>query len=461
MSTTDDLDLRLRDWMVSTATTGAPTDPVDRALEAIGHMGQRPGFLVRTPLGLAGTDSRRSWGTVRVAVVALLLLAIVGTTLAVGGRLLDDRRPIVSATPSSVPTWVPTSPPTTSPSTAAPVTEVAVAFVGGRRSAPTLARLADGRILVAGGFDVVDGSAVTLATAEIVDLAARRSTPTGSPARPRAAARAVTLPDGRVVVAGGIQSNALEETPVRSVEIFDPTTGTFDTVQGLSTTRGTCHCGIHYRILVQMRLTLLLDGRVFVSGGQTSASATADVLDPATGTTSTLQLGCNASRGTQTLLADGRVLVICFESSGDQDVNRAVIVDPVSGDVAIPAQPLTGSAAAATLLADGRVLLTGNAASGLSPSAEVYDPAADAWTVVPGTVNPDATTTVRLSDGRIEFITQAARFWAYNPATNAFEDGPALPVDLMADPVDLGDGRMAIVTDDGTGLMTVEVGATR
>src|SRR4029077_12504650 len=88
---------------------------------------------------------------------------------------------------------------------------------GTARQAPAAARLPDGRVLVSGGvFD--EGLGGYLASAEVFDPASNSfsSAGIGAMGTARTAAAAARLPDGRVLVAGGFDG----QTRFSSAEIF-------------------------------------------------------------------------------------------------------------------------------------------------------------------------------------------------------------------------------------------------
>lgn len=88
--------------------------------------------------------------------------------------------------------------------------------------------LADGRVLIAGGLSA-EGS--PLSTAEVYDPMSGTSAPTGALTKPRALHSAILLADGRVLLVGGDatlgSSDPVDMSSV-SLEIYDPTTGTFE-----------------------------------------------------------------------------------------------------------------------------------------------------------------------------------------------------------------------------------------
>jgi hypothetical protein len=103
------------------------------------------------------------------------------------------------------------------------------------RTFHTATRLQDGRVLIVGGNTLENGQGAVSATAEIYDHEANTLTLlSGSAACPgapgcmlqrRTLHTATLLVDGRVLISGGIGSDG--STALSSTEIFDPNTGTF------------------------------------------------------------------------------------------------------------------------------------------------------------------------------------------------------------------------------------------
>ena len=94
------------------------------------------------------------------------------------------------------------------------------------RRGHTATRLSDGRVLIAGGVTCCDvNGEILLAAAEIYDPATSGFQPTGSMAMPRAFHAAALLADGRVLVTGGFV--AVDGSTTTSAEIYDPSTGHF------------------------------------------------------------------------------------------------------------------------------------------------------------------------------------------------------------------------------------------
>src|SRR5450432_1993526 len=94
--------------------------------------------------------------------------------------------------------------------------------------------------------------------------------PTGNLNAPRISHTATLLHDGRVLIAGG---STIDETPINSAELYDPSAGTFSPTANMIVSRD------------GHTATLLLDGRVLITGGYTvgDVGTNAELYDPATG----------------------------------------------------------------------------------------------------------------------------------------------------------------------------------
>ena len=148
-----------------------------------------------------------------------------------------------------------------------PATE---AWSGGRAPADsrlggqTVTLLPDGHVAVIGGYTgTLEGEASQppLASIEVWDPSTRSYARAGSLGIGRERHRAVLLPDGRILIIGGFGDYEadLSQTPFAEGEVWDPATGTTSSA-GQSQTGRALHT-----------MTLLPDGRVLISGGVTRA----------------------------------------------------------------------------------------------------------------------------------------------------------------------------------------------
>ena len=282
----------------------------------------------------------------------------------------------------------------------------------------TATRLPDGRVLIAGGWNQLrtglaggesDVSTRALATAEIFDPATETFSTTGPLIQARRDATATLLADGRVLIAGGFRSaptaDGGEELGeiLGSAEIFDPGTNTFSSVGAMMSTRG-----FH-------SATLLQDGTVLLAGGigrggepptgpGSGPLDSVESYDPTTQTFRSIGNPMHAGRyqPTAMLLSDGRVLIVGDEGS----LPLADVFDPTNeGFTAIAATDAGASASSAGILPDGRVLLIGEGLRTdgtriLSPSWQVFDPTTDTFTVL-ASGGEFGDVAVPLRDGRI------------------------------------------------------------
>ena len=135
------------------------------------------------------------------------------------------------------------------------------------RSAHTAALTPNGKVLIAGGFNI-NG---VIKTVEIYDPAANTWTPGPAMAAGSGYATATTLMNGKVLVVGGAAGPGVAFT---RAELFDPATSTW-------TTTGSLKSGRFYHTA-----TLLPTGQVMVAGGMNSfgTTSTTELYDPASGT---------------------------------------------------------------------------------------------------------------------------------------------------------------------------------
>jgi uncharacterized protein YjdB len=240
------------------------------------------------------------------------------------------------------------------------------AELGTRRVSHTATLLPNGNVLVAGGIS----DAATTATAELYDPVANRWSPAHSMAAPRAGHTATLLTDGKVLVVGGSDPYS-NFPPTPNAELYDSLTDTWSAAASPSVIRDS------------LTATLLPNGKVLVAGGYLSAAA--ELYDPNSNvwiSAGILSLACVGH--TETLLATGQVLKASGSCQGGQtDTTTAELYDPVPNSWSLTGSLSTGrDLHTATLLANGRVLVAaGEVGTGETASAELYDPLAHTWSL--------------------------------------------------------------------------------
>jgi hypothetical protein len=241
----------------------------------------------------------------------------------------------------------------------------------------TLTPLPDGRALVAGGDSGTiggPGSIQTLSSAEVFDVEALEFTETGSMAQARSRHAAAPLPDGRVLVTGGLVpvGGGPNTIDVATAEIYDPAAGTFSPTGDMTVTRFN-HSAI-----------ALDDGRVLVLGGNGRSSA--EVFDPTSGTFAPVaNMEVVHGLGHQTVkLADDRVLVLGGAVNVIDASAVAEIFDPATDEFTRIADMTTTRMLhwAVLLEHNGKVLIGGgqNAEGDVVASVELFDPVAGTFT---------------------------------------------------------------------------------
>lgn len=286
------------------------------------------------------------------------------------------------------------------------------------RSYHTATMLADGRVVVIGGRLPGNDAQSWQATGDtaVFDASTNRWQTLARAPLPLTQHTAVLLKDGTILVVGGMTGDQSNGQSTAAAEIYNPTTNTWATVGSLAKARQ------------GHTATLLPDGRVLVTGGETIAAAgsteldsSAEIYDPATQSWSQAGSLAKARQAhTATLLPDGRVLVVGGETSLTRGtdpnvvgamsatalspVASAEIFDPQTNRW-LPAADMPGerSAHTATRLANGQVLVVGGYGAGDLPSATAltYDPATDRWTSVAAPSARAEQTATLLLDGSV------------------------------------------------------------
>lgn len=223
--------------------------------------------------------------------------------------------------------------------------------------------LPNGKVLVAGGVTRTGSSISVINSAELYDPATGTWSGTGALNMGRRSHTATLLPNGKVLVTGGLNDPLLLD----SAELYDPATGIWSLTGNLKTARS------------NDTATLLHNGKVLVTGGYIGAEpyflSSTELYDPVTGTWSSADNLNRRGAETAILLPNGEVLVVEYDS--------AELYDPeterwsVTGNLNISRDAYT-----ATLLPNGQVLIAGGFNyNDDTPffTPELYDPATGTW----------------------------------------------------------------------------------
>jgi Galactose oxidase, central domain/Kelch motif len=282
------------------------------------------------------------------------------------------------------------------------------------RSGHSATLLPNGKVLIAGGMR---RNQDFYSSAELYDPATGTFSLTGSMVVATVGNVAVLLKSGKVLVVGGWVRGSTTDL----AEVYDPATGKFSDVGRMTTKRA------------RPEASLLTNGDVLITGGQEHDSrggiATAELYHAANGNFEALvpmHLGRIAH--TSTVLNDGRVLIAGGIGEKDGVVATAELYDPSTKTFVPTGKMVTPRIKHCSgLLPDGRVLLAGG--SGDSSwthqlaSAEIYDPRTGQFTSAaplddPRFKLPDEAAT--LPGGRLLFAGGSKTLDIYDPASGRF-----------------------------------------
>lgn len=194
----------------------------------------------------------------------------------------------------------------------------------------------------------------------------------------------VGLQDGRVLLVGGSLRNGKSSA---TTEIYDPHRRIWSSASEMPVA------------VVDPTATLLADGRVLLAGGETNAQTglatnTAAIFDPVrdTWTKAAPMIQGRFLHGAIRLV-DGRVLVVGGNTSATSQAASAEVFDPAADKwTSVPPMPTERLSPLAAVVPDGRVVVTGGSVpqlpsvgpqtpptSTVEPPASVYDPVKNEW----------------------------------------------------------------------------------
>jgi hypothetical protein len=280
------------------------------------------------------------------------------------------------------------------------------------RSGHTATLLPDGKVLIVGGMR---RNQDFYRSAELYDPATAKFQATGDMAIPRVGHAAVLLHSGKVLVVGGWIGHG--ETD--SAELYDPATGKFSSLTKMTSKRG------------GLAATLLVNGDVLITGGGDTTGpggiASAEIFHVATSTFEPLPTMHSARiEQTTTVLRNGRVLIA--GGRADSVTASAEMFDPAAKKFTVTGALLTARYKhSAGLLPDGRVLIAGGSDDrdwhGTLNSAEIYDPAKQTFSAA-SPLNDSRfklpREAVQLSSGQLLFAGGSKTVEVYDPASHKF-----------------------------------------
>jgi hypothetical protein len=209
----------------------------------------------------------------------------------------------------------------------------------------------------------------------------------------------VQLTNGRILIAGGDKGTLLNtETPLRTAQIFNPSTGKFTAILSLLPTPRSVIAAAQI-----VGCGCANEGKVLLAGGagiNGNALRSAELFDPLRGTFKvTGNMNFARAHATASLLSGGKILIAGGTESGNRgpSLNTAEIYDPATGTFALTTAAFPGTGTnmtdfrtnhTATTLSDGTILIAGGENdTGPGPTqhlglrtAEIYDPSTGSFT---------------------------------------------------------------------------------
>src|ERR1044072_2777051 len=181
--------------------------------------------------------------------------------------------------------------------------------------------LPDGRWLLIGGNTAETRASITAKAYALATGSEKSSLVSAKLMYPRAGHTATVLPDGTVLILGGVDASG---SPVSPVEIFDPITGEITVVQDSALTARSQHTA-----------TLLTDGLVLITGGISANGKPlqdAQLWNPESQRIEPLSnaMLVPRARHSAALLADGKDLIWGGQAGSGQELADGEILAPAS-----------------------------------------------------------------------------------------------------------------------------------
>jgi len=219
----------------------------------------------------------------------------------------------------------------------------------------------------------------------------------------RNGATATLLPDGTVLIAGGV--DAAPGTP-RQEEIYDPHARSFRATAGMEVQR------------VGHAAATLQDGRILLVGGFESSTANSEIYDPAAVRFSNMvSISGERYQPSAAALADGRVLVAGGKRSSTRIATAEIFIPTSGGWATTGSMHQARSHFAAVRLNDGKVLVAGGGIS-LNDTAELFDPATGIFTPL-GNISISPQHGVLLPNSKVVLI-GVGQILIFDPSTRTF-----------------------------------------
>jgi hypothetical protein len=290
-----------------------------------------------------------------------------------------------------------------------------------RRYSPAVGVLPNGKVLVAGGYNETGRY---LRTAEFFSPATGGFENAPNMTAERDETGFVVLPGGSVFIAGGWDEAGGKGHPLKSAELFNPLTGSFEPVAGEMTTERDGPAA-----------ALLSNGKVLIVGGTDKAGTdlkTAELYDSATQTFEKIvgELGTGRYEPGAVTLPNGKVLIAggSIQTIPTTYLSTAELFNPETNTF----EPLVGAAhelverrdeVGALLLPSGKALIVGGAGpSGVLKTIETFNSETNTFELLPTQL-----TEPRTGPGLVQFANGALLVLGGYNGTSNLKSGEETP----------------------------------